>query len=603
MRRSWALAVASAVVANLCAHAATASTVPSARRYKAVVSEVHVVVDDGVQLSVTLAEPSQDGRTRASGRFGGVLSMTPYDKDGAMRGFAPHPEYFAERGYLRAIVDVRGTGTSGGTKAMTWSPREQVDTAEMVEWLAHRASSNGEVALFGGSWLGIIQYFAAALAPPHLRAIVPIVAMSDLYRDATYHGGMLSALSDAEVAGGVGALPSIAGPRRIPPPASIEKAPPFRPGGCRPQPTASSSAALAAGVAASSTDDLFYRSSSPYWFASCIKVPAMIIDGWFDGFERGAFEMYGLLSARPDVETQLWVDATSHYPESSLTYKARTADSHLDNPRIEQATLAFLGRHIAGLGHGASSAAHLEVIGASGEVLSSPQVPPPGFRLRRLYMGSATLGPVVPAAGSSTYLTNPVSGWTDLLSRHGNLATVTPYDPLDQRLEGHDGLAWRTPPLRCAATLAGGLAVHLVAASSASDTDWVVRVSDVSPDASAQLVTEGWLRASHRTLDQSRTTPDRPFHTHLHPTPIAPGQAYHYDIEIWPTAIRLPAGHRLQIQLASNDTPNHLPARMQLGTDVFATFVDPNQLAENTVLTGGAEPSFLVVPVADDCLS
>ena len=83
--------------------------------------------------------------------------------------------------------------------------------------------------------------------------------------------------------------------------------------------------------------------------------------------------------------------------------------------------------------------------------------------------------------------------------------------------------------------LAGDL--HLVASSSADNTDWIAKLSDVAPDGSETLITDGYLRASYRKLDRARTTSDLPWHTDTTPTPIDPGALYDYDIAIWPTAL------------------------------------------------------------------
>jgi putative CocE/NonD family hydrolase len=147
--------------------------------------------------------------------------------------------------------------------------------------------------------------------------------------------------------------------------------------------------------------------------------------------------------------------------------------------------------------------------------------------------------------------------------RYGTVA-ASPFVPTDQRLEGPQGLTFRTAPQASPMRLTGPLALHLVAASDATDTDWYAKVADVAPDGTETFVTEGSLRASHRRLDAAKSTPARPYHPHTNPEPITPGRFYAYDVEIWPTAYDLAPGHRLQLRLTSSDLPTHLP-----GTVVF----------------------------------
>ena len=99
------------------------------------------------------------------------------------------------------------------------------------------------------------------------------------------------------------------------------------------------------------------------------------------------------------------------------------------------------------------------------------------------------------------------------------------------------------PPLRRAAR----------AASTASDTDWIAKLQDVAPDGSAQDLTQGWLRASHRALDATRSTPHFPYHPHDRIEPLSPGVRTEFEIAILPTAHRFRTGHRLRLVLTSQD--------------------------------------------------
>jgi hypothetical protein len=173
---------------------------------------------------------------------------------------------------------------------------------------------------------------------------------------------------------------------------------------------------------------------------------------------------------------------------------------------------------------------------------------------------------------------------------------ATPYVPLDQRLEGPQGLTFRTAPLTSPLTLAGPIGLHLVAASTASDTDWHAKLADVAPDGSESIITAGALRASHRALDTAQSTPARPYHTHTDPRPIEPNRFYDYDIEIWPTAYELAPGHRLQLRLTSTDLPTHLPGAIRFDRDrPQDAHIDLLSPALNSVRLDG---SYLLLPVA-----
>src|SRR5438094_667847 len=141
-----------------------------------------------------------------------LFSTTPYGRTNPAVNSAAIASYFAPRGIVFAEVDVRGTGGSGGTlKDNYFSPREARDGGELVQWFGTRPWSTGKVGMQGGSYLGITQYLAAERRPSHLSAIVPNVALADLYRDAYTHGGVPNLFFDSQylavqgVPGAVGA--------------------------------------------------------------------------------------------------------------------------------------------------------------------------------------------------------------------------------------------------------------------------------------------------------------------------------------------------------------------------------------------------------------
>ena len=208
------------------------------------------------------------------------------------------------------------------------------------------------------------------------------------------------------------------------------------------------------------------------------------------------------------------------------------------------------------------------------------------MRFKRLRFGS----------GTQQFVTNPAAGFSMAFDRFGTVA-ASPYVPTDQRLEGPQGLTFRTPVLEKPLSLAGPLALHLVASSTATDTDWHAKIADVAPDGSESIITDGALRASHRALDRRKSMRGRPYHPHTDPQPIEPDRFYEYEIEIWPTAYELEPGHRLQLRLTSTDLPTHLPGSIAFDrNDPAATQINLLSPATNTVKV---DESYLLLPVSD----
>jgi predicted acyl esterase len=512
--------------------------------YKSVSKEVLIPMDDGVNLAATVTFPSRDGTTPAPGRFPVVLSMTPYGRNGVSG--CPDPTLFATRGMIAADVDVRGTGGSGGDLSGNYfSPREARDGYDLVEYFGTQPYSTGKVGMSGGSYVGITQYLTAEQQPPHLAAITPQVAISDLYRDGFTHGGIPSLFFDLQYIGVQGA-PGSLGINTDPwllqqtLAAKLGQSPP---------------GSIAFDYLERPYDDAFYRDRSPIYHAGKIKVPVLDVGQWHDGLLRGETEMYSALARRRGVETRLLMDPCTHKgcgaPFAPLTNPPGVGDT-------EALIFEFLDHYLRGTDIPKRPPVSYYLQG-SGGYRGAKTWPPQSTRERRLPLGEGTLG--TPASGDAdnpSYVSDPLAGFSMAFSQYGTVA-ATPYVPTDQRLEGPHGLTFRTPPVQRARELTGPIALHLDAASTATDTDWYVKLADVAPDGSETIITDGALRASQRALDRLRSTPARPYHPHTGAQPIEPNRFYRYAIEIWPTAYELAPGHRLRVRLTSTDLPTHLP--------------------------------------------
>lgn len=554
--------------------------------YKSVSKEMLIGMDDGVRLAATVVLPSLDGSTPAPGRFPVVLQTTPYGRDGVC-GCTP-PADFATRGIVGAVVDVRGTGGSEGTlKDNYFSPREAQDSAELIEYFGTQPYSNGRVGMTGGSYLGITQYLAAERQPSHLAAITPIVALSDLYREGYTHEGIPNFFFDSQYLG-VQQPASLTGPNEDP--SLLPDTVAAKLGQATGAPT------LAFDYLSRPDDDQWYHDRSPLYDAAKITVPVLITDGWHDGFVYGADEMYKALSKRPGVETRLYVDPCTH-KGCGPPFDPFTNPPDLENS--EAAVFEFLRKYLVpGAQEPARPPVRYYVQGAQPGFRDATAWPPPGSSVQKLWLAPAALSSTRPRATSTqSYVTNPAAGLGMSFDQYGTVA-ASPYVPLDQRTAEEAGLTWRTAPLRAPLTLAGESALHLRAISTATDTDWFGKLSDVAPDGSETIITEGFLRASHRKLDPARSTPTDPWHTNTDPTPIVPGRAYSYDFSIWPTAYELAAGHRLQLRLTSYDFPTHLPATLRADAGNPSSLeIVPLQPATNTVVVGGRRGSYLRVTV------
>jgi uncharacterized protein len=590
-RRRTALTVLATIAATLLAlagaWAARAETPPPATlppaSYPATFSEQRFIrMDDGIELGATITYPSEDGSAPAPGRFPVVLNVTPYGRDGGCS--CESAGDYATRGFVLAVVDARGTGGSQGNLDENYfSPREARDGYDLVEFFGTQPWSNGKVGMSGGSYLGITQYLTAEQDPPHLAAIVPDEALADVYNDAAYPGGILSLSFDAQylaVQGAPGLLTPNSEPSMIPGTltAKFEQA---------------TGRSVAFDYLENPYDDAFYQERSPIARASKIHVPVLVLDGWRDAFEAGNIRMYRALEHRKGVETLLNVGPCTH-KGCGFPFDPTEEPPGVDN--VEAQELQFFQRHLMGMEVPNLPRVRMYVQQA-GQYLNDTAWPPNSTAIRRRYLTPQGIATKRPAESSAAYITNPSAGLSMSFDQQGTVA-ASPYIPLDQRFEEEQGLTWRTPTLSAPLTLAGPIALHLVAASTAPDTDWFAKISDVASDGSQSIVSEGQLRASLRALAR-KSTPREPLETLAAPEAIAPGTFYDYEIALAPTAYSLAVGHQLQLRLTSYNMPNALPGTIDLDSQVpAASTFTPLLPATNTVRFGGADGTSLRLPVS-----
>jgi putative CocE/NonD family hydrolase len=126
---------------------------------------VKIPMRDGVSLNATVFQPHAQKEPLPV-----IFTFTPYIGDSYM----DRAMYFAQHGYVYALVDVRGRGNSGGT----FEPfvNEGKDGYDVVEWLAKQSYCNGKVTMWGGSYAGFDQWTTLKEFPPHLATIVPAAA-------------------------------------------------------------------------------------------------------------------------------------------------------------------------------------------------------------------------------------------------------------------------------------------------------------------------------------------------------------------------------------------------------------------------------------------
>lgn len=628
-------AIAATMALVLAPAAASAAWKPGAAGYG--VARQHnlaVTAPDGATLRADVYTPTDpDTGQVADGSFPVIVTQTPYGKDDAQLGgtagqLAGYSEYLVKRGYIQVIADVRGTGGSCGQFGL-FDPEQGQDGAAIVRWAAGLPHSDGKVGLLGESYLGINQFATAAAAGPHspIKAMFPIIAANELYRDTAFAGGFPDIEFDAVYLGLTGSLNLIN-------PAAEANPDLF----AALQDHAKSLGTFDAQLLLDTElggprayDQDYWQQRSPLrHLKDVVKfgIPAYLVGGWFDLFQRGEPLNYsGLQNAyrgrSPLAPMAAGQEASPRYqllqgPWYHVTYGEGLNYHGLNLDGIE---LAWFDHWLKGADTGITDThtpAHLYDLG-NGKWRESARYPFEQATPRTWYLGAdktLTRDKPTAATGADSLIFAgtrvPCSNATEQWAAGAGILLVSLFgvgDPCATNgTPSQQGPAVRnytTAPFSSARTLAGPIGARLYATATTHDTEWVVTVSDVGPDNQARELTSGLLEGNQRSLDSGRTwrapdgNPILPYHpyTQAARSPVTPGQLTRFDVEVFPTVATIPAGHRLRITVATADFPHALPTVAQIPNLVGGVYrLQRNAAGPSSVELPMASPSAFAAP-------
>ena len=502
---------------------------------------VPIAMDDGLVLRADVFRPI------AEGRYPVILTYGPYAKGLAFQDGYPSawqrmaeqhpdvaagssnlyqswevadPEKWVPHKYACVRVDSRGAGCSPGF-IDPFSPRETKDYYDCIEWAGVQPWSNGKVGLNGISYYGINQWHVASREPPHLSAMCIWEGAADWYRDMTHHGGILSTFwenwYDMQVktvqygAGERGKRSRVHGELVCGPDVLSDEE------------LAKNRSNFGADIAAHPLDDDYYHARSPVW--PKVKVPFLTAANWggqglhtrgnFEGFVRAASKQKWLEVHGIEHWTHFYTDYGRHLQLRFFDYFLHGKKNGWDKQPPVQLQIRHVDRFVE-----------------RGE----KEWPLKRTKWTKFYLD--------PANGS-------------LGGKAAKKKSVLRFDAMG------DGVTFLTPPLAHETEITGPSAVKLFVSSSTNDADIFVVLRVFSPDFKEVVfqgaidphtpVGQGWLRASHRQLDKKLSKPYRPYHTHTKKQPLKPGEVVALDIEIWPTSIVVPAGHRVALTIRGKD--------------------------------------------------
>jgi putative CocE/NonD family hydrolase len=594
-----------------------------------VTRDVKITMRDGVQLAADVHYPTNPDGSAAPGPFPTLVSQTPYGKNltgqDILDEFSGLRPYLVQRGYIDVVVDVRGSGGSQGNLTL-FGADEAADSKQVIAWASKLPHATGAVGLTGESYLGIDQLFAAAAVGRHspLKAIFPISASNDPYKDLFVSGGLLNIESDPALLGVYTALPLVN-------PLAQAALDPRTLSGYGPL-LAQRLQGLRSGFAVPTLADLALGGDrayeDAYWQdpqrrpAAILKrivdngIPAYLVGGLYDVFQRGEPLNYvGLQNAWAGRPTSAPMNrtqkVTSRYQLLIKPSYHGTADN--GTPDLDVLQLAWFDHWLKGRDTGVErTSTPLHVVQANGTRLEADRFPLRQATTHTVYLGDGgTLTAGRPArSGADTLAFTGVSLPCDRSTEQwalGEIELGLELLHLGDPCAGQDvvpasvgpgQLTYTTAPFTRDTVLGGPLAATIYATANTKDTEWIAKVSDVAPNGSSTDLTQGALAGSHRALDEARTWRDPdgdvtlPYHpdTRASKVAVVPGARTRYDIEIRSTFATLKAGHRIRLTLLSSQSPHLVPVPTDIANFAGGVY---------EVQHGPAAPSSLQLPLAD----
>ncbi len=566
-----------------------------------------VPLADGTKLRADVYLPA------AEGRYPALLTRTPYDKSQALNrvaGSGGAGMSAVRRGFAVVVQDTRGRFTSDGD--FTPFITEAADGFDTVGWVARQPWSDGNIGMFGGSYVGATQWLAATTLPPNLKAIAPFVTASDYHEGWTYQGGAFSlgfnlswtlwplmarnrenlgrrlGLSQARLEGMVDATDDMATAMRTLPLANEKW--------------------FSKKEAGYYFDWLEHPAEDAYWKAlkiedhhSRIGVPSLNLGGWHDIFLGGTVRNFermrkhgGSADARSGARLVIgpWTHAgLAGNAAGMVDYGQRAGSTGID---LDELLISWNERWLRGV-RPSGSQAPVKIFVMGENVWRDEQEWPLARAARTKYYlhsngrastrrGDGVLSGEAPGdERPDRFIYDPLD---PVPTRGGPLCCAfwpgaLPAGPFDHaaKEDRPDVLVYSTPPLDRDVEVTGPVRLTLWATSSAVDTDFTAMLLDVAPSGESVNLCDGIVRARYR---DSRSVAS-----------LLTGAPVKLDVDLTATSNLFKRGHRVRLEVSSSNFPR-FDRNLNTGKGPSSAEVI---VATNTVFHDASRPSFLEVDV------
>ena len=523
---------------------------------------------DGVRLDADVYYPD------AEGEFPVLLMRQPYGRAIASTVVYAHPIWYAAHGYIVVIQDVRGRGTSEGEFKLF--EHEIDDGLDTVNWAAQLPRSSGTVGMYGFSYQGMTQLYAAMSHPPALKTICPAMLAADLYSDWAYEGGAFCLFANlgwalqlaAETARLKQDEPAFLALSRAAKNLPLSDSIPARPDVI--QQFADYDSFYQAWLDHPDRDDPYWKTLSPN--LADLDLPMLHIGGWFDTYMRGTLHLYQAMTAQCSALQHLLVGGWTHLPWGR---NVGAVDFGADavSP-CDRAQIRWFDHFLKGIDTGLSNDSPLTLFEMGSNYWRSLSNFPATQTL--FYLESSGLASIDPRDGKlstqhSALSTSPIvhDPWRPVPALGGHASY--PCGMFDRRVivDRTDVLTYTSEPLETDLHLAGEITLELYCTADAPSFDISAIVSEVKPNGAVFNFSQGYRR-----IDTQNSS---------------------YTLTLQPTCICISKGSALQLSLSGACFPAY-PVNPGTGASPGESRAIDAQIIMISIHTGETCPSRIMLP-------
>ncbi len=526
------------------------------RPYEVIIDKgVPNAMRDGIRLFSNIYRPDADGK------FPAILIRTPYNKDRYGMDYSLFPVHAAQKGFVVIIQDVRGRYSSEGV----FLPyvQETDDGYDAVEWAAALPFVDGKVGMVGCSYLGAVQWLAAIADPPHLRAIFPQCVFANgrhfFYFGGTFDLSWIGWLYDR--------LPDLKRHRSPDenPAAQKEDFPPWEANKWQwlkylplnDFPLLKEFCPYYYEWIAHPDDGSFWDFANIEKFHKNVSVPAYNLTGWYDDGYGQPGAIFNFLGMKANGKTEaarkgqkLIIGPWTHCNgESSKSGDLDFGPQAIID--IDALALRWFDYWLKDIDDGIMKEPPVRLF-VMGDNKWRDEKEWPLSRAESIpfylhsngsansHWGCGFLSREKPEGEKpDSFVYDPSNPVTDYFFEEPGARDLKPIEVRN------DVLVYTSDPLEKDMEVTGSINAHIYASSSAKDTDFIVKVSDVHPDGYSQNITpplSGVIRARYRESESV-------------PSLLTPGHIYKFTIGLTFTSHVFKKGHRLRVSITSSYFP------------------------------------------------